>query len=109
MDATPSSGIAELGVFTTLHLGVLYERLAATYDTRTALELALGVRGVVNGLLDLPTDADAARAGMRALSERDFREALHDALDTWARERADTATRPSPSAMMSSLDIIMND
>jgi hypothetical protein len=109
MDAstTTSHGLSELAVFTTLHLGVFYENLLRTYDGSTALELATGLRWLVNGLLGLPADTGGALVGARALSERTFRDALHCSLDSWTRFRADTNTRPSPTLMLASLDRAM--
>jgi hypothetical protein len=107
MDASTSHGISELAVFTTLHLGIFYRNLLRTYDDVTALELATGLRWLVNGLLDLPADTEGALVGARALSEREFREALRESLDAWTRERADTHTRPSPTYMLAALERAM--
>ena len=104
MDASTSAGLSELAVFTTLHMGIFFERLLDAYDRATALELALGLRDLVNGLLDLPADTRGALVGVRALSERKFVEALHGSLDSWTRKRADTHTRPSPTLMLACLD-----
>ena len=96
--------LSELAVFTTLHLGMFRETLERLYDDATARGIALGVRELVSGMLDLPSSPSSALVGVRALSERRVYEALHEALAAWTRKRADTHTRPNATAMLAALD-----
>lgn len=104
MNSTTTAQLSELAVFATLHIGGFADALQRHYDGATARDIALSVRELVKGILDIPSDPDAALLGARALSERRVYAALHEALTNWTHLRADTRARPNATAMLAALE-----